>query len=365
MKRILTMIIIAGMVAGLTACGSKASSNTASDPSGSGEEATGDTADAGSLDEIIIVLPRSAECLDDVDFVVADEIGYFKENGISVTFEEASGTSDMTMVSMGKGDICFPDPDVFLIGIESNLNVKAFYQRDTIAENCLVVNSDSDIKELKDIAGHSIAVGDASWSACINPVLIAAGVDPDSVEYVVAGDDRAQMVISGKVDSAFSWEKGYQLWQAEGLDIRPISFSDYVEVPGNPLVATTDCINNNKDVLTRFCKALAEAEYFVTCNPEAATKIVMERFPSIEVEEEDAVEVINAAIKLWSSADGFEENGYGYINTEAWEDCIKYAKEAGVITKEYSVSDLYTDEFVKGANNFDKASVKADAEGYK
>lgn len=364
MKKVAALLLSGVLALSLAACGGTKDTpnggNDASDNNGGNEGGT-----TGELDEVTIVLPRPAECLDDVDFVVADEVGYFEKNGIKVNFEVASGTSDMTMVSMGQGDICFPDPDVFLLGKESDLDIVTFYQRDTIASNVLIVKGDSSIQSLTDIAGCKIAVGDASWSASIDPVLIAAGVDPSLVEYVVAGEDRAQMVLSGKVDAAFSWEKGYQLWQAQGLDIRPISFSDHVKMLGNPLVTTRDNVENKKDLLQRFCRAMAEAEYFVTCNPEAAAEIVMERFPSIDVEKEAAVEVVNAAIKLWSSGEGFEEHGYGYVPDESWENCVTYAKDAGIIQNDYTVDDCYTDVFIEYANDFDKDAVKADAENYK
>lgn len=364
MKKMAALLLSSILTVSLVACGDS------KEPDDSGKTATengGQNAgeQGGTLDEVTIVLPRPAECLDDVDFVVADEVGYFEKNGIKVTFEVASGTSDMTMVSMGQGDVCFPDPDVFLLGKESNLDIVSFYQRDTIVSNVLIVKEDSSIQSLQDIAGCKIAVGDASWSACIDPVLLAAGVDPSTVEYVVAGEDRAQMVVSGKVDAAFSWEKGYQLWQAQGLAIRPISFYDQVKMLGNPLVTTKDNVENNKDLLQRFCRAMAEAEYFVTCNPDAAAQIVMKRFPSIDVEHDVAVEVVNAAIKLWSSGEGFDEHGYGYVPDEIWENCISYAKEAGIIENDYTADDCYTDVFIEYANDFDKDAVKADAENYK
>lgn len=357
-KKLSAALLCMVMALGLTACGG------GSDSDKSGEQKK-DTESPAELEEVTVVLPRPAECLDDVDFIVADEAGYFEENGLKVSFEVASGTSDMTMVSMGQGLVCFPDPDVMLLGRESDLDVIAFYQRDTIASNCLIVTEDSKIQKLQDIEGCSIAVGDASWSAGIDPVLAAAGVDLSKVEYVVAGEDRAQMVESGKVDAAFSWEKGYQLWQAQGMAIRAIGFADYVNVPGNPLVTTKDNVKNKADTLQKFCRAMAQAEYFTTCNPEAATKIVMERFPSIDVDFETGVEVINAAIKLWSSSGDFEEHGYGYVGSEIWENCVEYAKKADIIKGDIEAADCYTDQFVKYANDFDHEQVKADAEGYK
>ncbi len=322
------------------------------------------SAEEGDLDEVTLVLPRPAECLDDVDFIVADEVGYFEENGLKVNVEVATGTSDMQMVVMGKGEVCFPDPDVMLLGMDGGMEVIGFYQRDTIAENCIVVKNDSDIKELKDIEGKSIAVGDAAWSVCIDPILTAAGVDASTVEYVVAGEDRAQMVLADKVDAAFSWEKGYQLWQAQGLDLRPISFFEFVNMPGNPLVTAKANLESNPDLYQRFSRAMAQAEYFVECNPEAATQMVLDRFPSIDVSLEDGVEVIKAAVRLWTSADGFEEHGYGYIDDSAWEECIKYAKECGFVTGDYTAADCYTNQFVEGANDFDREKVEADAANY-
>lgn len=370
MKKMLVLILSMIMVLSVLGCSKPQEDNTVQDQKEGNDvkktekSETSETSEQKKLDKVTVILPRTPEVLDDVDFIVADEVGIFEKYGIEFNIEVASGTSDMQMVAMDRGQICFPDPIVMMLGKDSGLDMISFFQRDTIAMNVLVVRTDSDIYTLEDIAGKSIAIGDAAWSVGIDPVLKAAGVDISTIEYVVAGEDRAQMLMSGKVDAAFSWEKGYQLWEASGMEFRVLPFYDYVDMVGNPLATTVENVKNNPDLYQRFAKAMAEAEYWVTCNPEAATQIVLNRFPSIDIELEDGVEIIKAAIMVWTGSPYFDEYGFGYVDDQVWLNTYQYAKDVGVITGDYKIEDLYTNQFIKEANNFDREAVKAAAEAY-
>lgn len=369
-RKMTAAIILIAMVATLfVGCAKPATDQNGEAPSQSPAEVdTEEPADSAQpsadLETVTIVLPRDIECLDDVHYVVAQEMGYFEQQGIEVKFEKATGTSDMTMVSAGNGDICLPANFVTLIGMTGGIPLKGVFQQDVINTDVFCVKADNDeINSIEDFKGKTVALGDASWSAIVNAELIAAGLSPDDVEYVVAGENRAQMVNEGQCDIVYSWEKGYQLWLAQGMDFKVITCKDNLDVPGNPLLVSKETYETRKDLIERFLRGLSMGIYFTSCNPEAATDIVLNHFPSITTDFDASLEVVKAAVKIMSN-DQTAEFGYGYSDKQRWDTCIDYAKQIGLITEDITYEEVMTNEFIEPANTFDHDAVKADAENY-
>lgn len=363
---VLTMVLVISMIAGCAQPEQNADVSEQTEQSAASETASEQTTAETNeeLDVVTVVLPRDIEVLDDVHYVVAQEMGYFAQQGIEVKFEKATGTSDMQMVSVGNGDICLPHPFVALIGLTGGIPLVGVFQQDVVNTDAFCVRADNDeINSIQDFKGKTIALGDAAWGAIVNAELIAAGLSPDDVEYVVAGENRAQMVNEGQCDIVYSWEKGYQLWLAQGMDFKVITCEDNLEICGNPLLVSQDYYDNHQDVIERFLRALSMGIYFTNCNPEAATQIVLNHFPTITTDFDSSLEVIKAAVKIMTN-DETEQYGYGYSNKERWENCVEYAKLVGMITEDIAYEDIMTNEFIEAANTFDHDVVKADADAY-
>jgi len=324
--------------------------------------------DAGKpaeLDTVTVVLPRDIEVLDDVHYVVAQKMGYFEQQGIEVKFEKAQGTSDMQMVSVGNGEICLPHPFVTLIGMSSDIPLIGVFQQDVINTDAFCVRADNDeINSIQDFKGKSIALGDAAWQASVAAELIAAGLSPDDVEFVIAGENRAQMVNEGQCDIVYTWEKGYQLWLAQGMDFKVITCEDNLYIPGNPLLVSQENYRNNKTLIERFLKGLSMGIHFTNCNPEAATEILLDHFPTITTDFNASLEVVKAAANIMTN-DDTERYGYGYSNQERWDNCVEYSKKLGLIEKDIPYEQIMTNEFIEAANDFDHAAVEKDAKNFK
>lgn len=363
---LLIMVLVISLFAGCSAPQPQADVSEepeVSEATGEGTAAPGEET-TKELDIVTVVLPRDIEVLDDVHYVVAQKMGYFEQQGIEVKFEKATGTSDMQMVSVGNGDICLPHPFVALIGLTGDIPLMGVFQQDVVNTNAFCVRSDNnEINSIQDFKGKTIALGDAAWGAIVNAELIAAGLSPDDVEYVVAGENRAQMVNEGQCDIVYTWEKGYQLWLAQGMDFKVITCEDNLYITGNPLLVSKDNYENNKDVIERFLRGLSMGVYFTSCNPEAATQIVLDHFPTIKTDFDASLEVIKAAVKIMTNEET-EQYGYGYSNKERWENCVKYSKLIGMITEDIAYEDIMTNEFIEAANDFDHDAVKAEAEAF-
>jgi len=324
------------------------------------------TAPAAAQEQVTLVLPRSIEVLDDPHMVVAMEMGYFEEEGIDFDLEQAIGVDDCKMVAMGQADLAIPSPYIYLISVEQGLEIQSFAQLDQINIFCFGVLPDSGIETFEDLKGKTISLGAAAWEMISNPILIAAGLDPDQdVSYVIGGEGRAQLVAEGRADAVLTWEKEYQLWEAQGLVFDYLYGRDVLDIVGNTFIARIEDLENPEraDLLARTVRAIAKGLYFVSLNPEAATEMTLNKYPSIVVPFEEALKAVKAATFI-TYHPVIDEEGWCYQRPDGWEATIEIGLESGNLTQSVSIERAITNDLIGIINDFDRAQVEADAAAY-
>ncbi|MGM8365935.1 ABC transporter substrate-binding protein [Virgibacillus sp. W0181] len=332
---------------------------------GEEEEAT---EDSGDLQEVKLVVPRTVEVLDDAHVWSAIKMGYFEEEGLKVSIEESFGTTDVKMVSTGNADFALPAPNFILMSIENELPIKAVFQNDWINIFGMAVLEDSDIETWEDMKGKTVALGDASWEDIINPVVIAAGLDPDKdLEYVVAGENRFQAVQEGEIDILFTWVGEVTELQGRGFDFEYIDGNEVLPYASNPLVTSLDNIENNPEMVEGFARGLAKGMYFVKENPEAAADIVLGQFPSIDITWDGAVGAMLGRVKQGFGISEEEQQervdeGIGLASEEKWGLNVEWALKTDSIKEEIPLDRIFTNEFVD--TSWDLTQVEEDAANY-
>jgi len=107
-------------------------------------------------------------------------------------------------------------------------------------------------------------------------------------------------------------------------------------------------------------------------NPRAATQITMESDPISKALQNSFPDKNVAVASMWELAtncrgDWPNRNGgqWGWANLDGWNLFLQTTKEIGQLTKDIKAEDIVSNKYVDGANDFDKAKVKADADGFK
>lgn len=320
----------------------------------------------GELRKVKYVFPRTIEVLEDTPFWAAITLGYWKEEGLDVTLDQAFGTTDVKMVATGGAQFAGPSASILLAAIENEIPVKAVCQYDAVNIFGMAVRKDGNIKTWADMKGKTIALGDAAWEMIATPTLVAAGLDPKKdIEFVVAGENRAQMVQEGKLDILFTWiGEVYQLI-AQGFDFRYIDGNEVLPNCANAIVTSTETIQKDPELVRGFIRGLQKGMYFVYCNPEAGADISVSRFPNIDVSWEGAVAVQRGRIaqmfgmKPEENAKLLEKIGFAF--DDKWQSNVDWAVRTDVVQKPISLSDIFTNEFL---SDIDRAKVEADAKNY-
>ena len=213
---------------------------------------------------------------------VAENKGYFTENGVEVTIKEfdsgrAAFTSMLTdggldMVTVAQTPVMFnsftrSDFAIVAAMVSSYNDVK------------VVARSDRGIAKLADLRGKKIGVTKGSTGQFyFGLVLSNAGINPHEVTEVdIKTGDLVKSLEQGTVDAISTWQP--HVYNAEralgenGIIFAPrkIFREDFYFVPNRNFLETRAA------AIARFLKALAQAEDFIKDNKEEAIAIVSGR----------------------------------------------------------------------------------------
>ena len=314
------------------------------------------------------VSPRGTiEVLDDYPYWVAKKFGYFGD--IETTLEPGpmEATATIKLVDQDQSDMGFPSPGVFSLGLEQGIPLVSVWHmgaNDVFDFAFRKGEAPTDIKELE---GKTILLGSAGWQAIVDPMLAQVGISPDSVNYAEAGNLWGQALAQGQGDAALSWEGLRAQWKGQGLDFDYLLGRDFSQFPANSFVVRRADFEDpaKRELYEAYLRGWAMGLEFGHLNPRAATHIVLEQFPALAstleppVAVESMMELANVFRGDWESREG-----WGHHDFDRWRLFFDTIHDIGQISNPIAPEDVLTNDFVGPANDFDRAKVQADAEGY-
>ena len=186
----------------------------------------------------------------------AMEQGCFEEEGITVELTEfADGPGEIAAMEGGSIDLAYIGKGAHRLCITGSAVIFAPSSVHTVDK--VVCMPDSGIKDVKDLAGKTIAYNAGSSSeSTFNNALKVAGLTVDDVTpSILSIDNIVPAAVSGTIDAAICWNpySGQILQQVEGS--YEIEFAD-----GSTNISSWICLpdyaKDNHDILVRFTRAL-------------------------------------------------------------------------------------------------------------
>lgn len=316
----------------LTACGGTTDEEAAPAAEGSASP---------SAEEVIeMVVARGGVTFENA--VLADEQGFFEEEGLDVTIEPGAGTVEVSkLVASGQAQFGAADfPTVAITVANEGLPVKAvtMVQQNSLA--AVITLEKNGIAEPKDLAGKKIADAPGSTNQVIFPVYAkAAGFDASSVEFVPSPPPGlTQLLVSGQVDAVGNFVLVQPLIEAaaDGEKAKVFPYRDALpDLYGISIIASQDTIDNDPDLVDRFVRAINKGIEYSLANPEDSAEEIVAVNPSSS--KEVAIAEVNI-MAPYVTADGSEE--IGTIDTAKVEKVIAILKDAGVLNKDLTPADL-------------------------
>lgn len=355
----LALTILAGSLSG---CGDKnAPSGSQEQTKETGEGNTQQTYDLTAEENTIrFALPPGQ--VRTAIITIADELGYYEEEGVNVEFVNSSGTEALTAITTNNKDL-----DVLGTGIVPSLNFIAngsdlVVYAGTAAEGGSIVARPEDVEQYKDLENYAgvraaMVRNESAW-VITRAKLLELGIDVESIELVEVDSTTnvVQAVAKGEADVGFLpleqantlLELGVEVVYAVG-DLDP----NYVCCRQ---VTSRQKLEEKHDAFVRFTVANLRAwEYFADeANREDIVKLLAEVSGQSEEYVDNYLFVNRTLLTLDPNESGvitfYQALGdTGYFDTSAVDvadhiDTSVYAEALSEVLERYPDDEFYQDK---------------------
>lgn len=229
-------------------------------------------AEAQPLKKIRIASKGGGETL--LPYLISQRLGFYRDEGLDVDVIVTRGTVTTQVLVGGAVDYGNGGSIPAMLG-GARLKI-LLISTDKPAQYMV---SSPKISQLKQLAGKTIAVSDASGNSTLilRELLAKNGVAGESVQMRSLGEQSVRLgaLLSGAVDATLVSYGGAQHAQAKGFRILAYS-GDYVSSLSANLESTDDKIQNAPDEVYRVVRGTLKGQLFFHRNANEAVKFVME-----------------------------------------------------------------------------------------
>ena len=291
-------------------------------------------------------------------FVMASVNGLFGAEGLAVTTNIASGSSDaIQRVADGSSDFALVDINVLVRFRDKQgaAPVKAVFVLFNQAPYAIVARKSRGIRALADLDGKVLGVAEGDFSVWFWPALAHQnGIKLASVKLAkISSAVREPMLSAGQVDAvtAFSYLAGVNL-RDRGVpadDLAVMRYADYgCEAYGfavivNPVLAAT-----KPEVVKGFLRAVIGGTNLTVKEPGRAVNEVVSRMEGGLRDLE--LERLRTVIRDNILTGEVKRNGIGSIDPERFERSIDQLAEDIKFQKRPSASDIFDGQFLPPLN---------------
>lgn len=302
---------------------------------------------------------------------LADELGYFEDEGLDVSVEESTGSSfAVQQVAAGQAEAGISIDTAVIFGASSSPTYRAIYEFYAEPFQHVYVPAASDVESLADLSGKVVGVNDLGGGEALAArlYLAGAGVDAETDARLEAvGFDEpvhVQSLEDGRVDAVVVTPDSTAAYDLLDFEYKCISCETDTELSGGAIVVS-DAVFEDKEMTIGIGRALAKATLFAASNPDAALDVMSEVTPAQFEDPAHAEILMNTVIETsFNPGDG----PYGEMNEDAWQNRMDLMLEVGSDTTELAapvdLDRLVRNDYVEDYNDFDHAAVEEEAKSY-
>ncbi len=319
-------------------CGKKNTGSNAPEESTSGED----------LEKVTVMLDWTPNT-NHTGLYVAQEKGYFAEEGLEVQIVEASENGAEASVADGSADfgISFQDYLVPAFSAEAKEQlpvtaVAAIIQHNTSG---IISKKSAGIESPKDMGGHSYA----TWDLPIEQAIIKKVVTDDGGNY-----DDITLISSYVENIAAAFETDieavwiYYAWdgiasELQNLDTNFFYFKDYapeLDDYSPVIIANNDFLSNHSEIAKKFMSAVSKGYNYAIENPEDAALILVDANEGLDAD------ICKESQKWLADQYTADASKWGVIDTKRWDAFYKWVYDNQLCSYEIPSGFGFTNEYL-------------------
>lgn len=276
-------------------------------------------------------------------FYLADRAGYYREEGLSVTFQNKIDPELVTLVANGTVDVGIADGTSVIPAVSQGIPVR--YLATVYATNPSIVfaKASSGIQVPADLEGRSIGIPGrfgSSWIV-LQALLSSAELSVDDVEIVEYPDfGQGVAVREGAVDAAtgFANNEPVQL-ELTGEEAAVLHVDDIIALPGPGLISGSTTLGSKRTAVAGFVRATLRAMAEIAERPEVGLDAAIAAVPELGQDRATQDAILRATIEVWQS-DLTRSAGLGAIDRDGWQASIEFMTDLDLVPRPVTVDDL-------------------------
>jgi len=278
--------------------------------------------------------------------VVAQQLGYFAEEGLSVEIVQPGPTMSIQLAASGQCEFAVSMQEYVTMARAQDVpvvSIAAVFPHNTsgfAAPTELGVLSPADFENLRY----------GGWGSDLEAVMIRTVMEQHGGEF-----ETVEMFNLGMLDFTLAMKRNFAdfFWifygwqgihaQLQGIDFIYIPLTELADVLDyyTPVIVTSEAmISDAPEIVARFTRALARGYVYAALEPEAAASMLLAFAPELDPE-------LVRASQIWLS--GQSETDllqWGQQKTETWERFAAWAFENALIERAIDPLAAFTNRFL-------------------
>lgn len=287
-------------------------------------------------------------------YYVAQDLGYYKAEGLNVTMNYDRVPNLLNLVADGKFTFGASSGDTAVIAKAAGADVQyvaAQYQQYPVGAMWLK-NGGPKLTRPADLKGLRIGISapGSSTDYGMRALLKSAGLTRKDVKVVAVGFTETEALVNKQIDVAMTFTDNEPVMAAAiGHPVNVMKVSSYVNLASSGIVAGSKLVKAHRSEVAGFVKATMRGLKYSQQHPDAAFKIALKRLPEL-VKRSD----IDTQRKVLSARLAYERqpkgHPYGWSNPSSWPTTVNFLKGISAIRTRPSVASVFTNAFAEQAD---------------
>lgn len=270
--------------------------------------------------------------IDSVPIIIAQEKGYFAEEGLKVNIQQFKSAMDRD-AALQSGNLDGAISDLLAVAFAKSGGFDVKVTAYTDGDYKLIAGKNENVTSPKDLAGKDVAVSKNTIIEYVtDQISVSQSMKEDSINKVVIPQipTRLEMLQNGKLAAATLPEPMGSIAVANGCKF--ITDSEQLGINPGVMMFTAKCVDNKKAELQAFYRAYNKAVKYLNEHPQ-------DEYMDLIIEKSGFPAIAKTALKLPKYREA------GLPQEKDVVDCIKWMNSKGLIKQEFSYNDLVVDLF--------------------
>lgn len=322
-------------------------------------------AGAASAQDTLNVLIANERSTTFYGMFVANELGYWEDEGIEVNWLASATTIPYAaFLSNGQADLVMFDSAQTLQAVDSELPFSIIYEDMQFAPEAIFVAADSDITEISQLEGTTIGLVSDRDRITARIALESAGLTLDDVTTAVVGEGGPTLANAfrrGTVSAVAGGGTEMGTIQAAGVMVRSITPPEVAENPANSFAIWNDRKEELRDPVERFLRAWSKGMEAGRLDLQMSAAIMIDSVPEQWTDLSVGWQVLEFTANTLHEP---MSERRGDLHPFMWERIQPVYVDVGEISQTYDPATFLDDSFIEAANQYTIEELQADVDAW-